>query len=140
MPVYYEPDVPVNNEESEFAVNVVNCLLCSVNVRNTDYARNLHIAFHTKTVSSATTGSAANPATIGVGATADIVVPLTKAMPTATYAASPMLLAATGTLLGAVSIVTIVTQTATSVTVRVKNGGLSILSAGSVVIGVIGVG
>lgn len=139
---YFDTNISVNNANDTSNPAQVFCLVCGVRVRNMDSARTLHAAWHDSIPAGivAATGSVGNPNSIGIGASADITVLLNKAMPNTTYAASPMLLTATGTLLGTVAIVGVISQTAVSVTVRVKNNGLSILAANAVVIGVIAVG
>lgn len=138
MPTYFDINIPVNAGGGTFAL--IACAVCGAMIRNMDVARAMHADWHDNMPKGAASGSVANPASIGIGATADVVVPLSKTMSSASYSAAPTLLAATSTLLGTVSIVGVVAQTTTSVTIRVKNGGLSTLAANAVVLGVIAVG
>lgn len=137
MPTYFDVNTPVNSGGGTFAL--ISCATCGGLVRNTEVARALHADWHDNPPKSAASGTVANSATIGIGATADIVVPLSRTMPNATYSAAPTLLAATATLLGTVSIVGVIAQSTTTVTIRVKNSGLSVLSAGALTVGVIAV-
>jgi hypothetical protein len=71
-------------------------------------------------------GSAANPARISSGATADVTVPLSEAMPSASYIA---LAGLSGGSIASAVVLGIVSRTATSVTVRVKAS--AVINAGA---------
>jgi hypothetical protein len=140
VPTYFDAAIPVDPSGGSFTTSLVNCNVCGVFIKNTDAARSGHANWHDSVPKGASSGMVSNQAVVNAAATADIIVPLSRTMANTTYSASPILLSASGTLLGTVSVVGIQVQTTTSVTVRIKNTGLSSLAVGSVAIGVIAVG
>lgn len=152
MNAYFDPAIPVNPSSAPIMANVapadptgantpqtITCVVCYSTVWNLATYRDAHAAWHDLIAVTAVGafGMATNPAGIPLSGTTDIVVPLSREMPTTTYAASAEIVSGVGTVLQGANVQGIVARTKTAVTVRVANTGLSLLGQSAVTVAVL---
>lgn len=84
-------------------------------------------------------GSAGVTGQIAAGGTRDVVVTLSREMPTKSYQAAGGITSGSSTLLGTVLMQGIIERTTTTATVRVKNTGATVLTSPAITVSVIAV-
>lgn len=117
----------------------VMCTTCVCWIPNTTAYKAAHDAWHDLIAVTAVGayGTATNPASMPISGTTDVVVPLSRTMPTTTYAAAAEIVSGTGTALSGARVQGIVSRDTSSVTVRVQNTGLAALSTGAFTVAVL---
>jgi hypothetical protein len=147
--IYFDQNTPTNEDVRDIATppdptganvpQTVTCLACRSQVWNLGDFRDAHAAWHDGTAATEVSafGTATNPAAMPLSGTTDVVVPLSRTMPTATYGAAADIVSGVGTTLAGARVQGIVARTKTTVTVRVQNTGLAALAANAFTVSVL---
>lgn len=151
MNAYFDENIPFNPESGPIMAVVapvdptgpnipqtVTCNVCYSQVWNMHAYRDSHSAWHDLiTVASIGAFGTATAGAMALSGTVDVVVPLSREMPTTNYAASAEIVSGVGSALAGARVQGILARTKTSVTVRVQNSGLAAIASSAFTVAVL---